>query len=187
MKLNMSLPEILVETDAIARDVQSTFGELNAEQLNWKPNPDAWSIAQCLDHLIVINGPMVLPFDQVVSGTKQTRFLERLSFWSGIWGRFMVKMLAPESSKKLKAPPTAVPSSSKIDPTIVDRFVSHQQELKRKFKAVENRGPETVIMTSPFAGFITYSLLDAARIVIVHERRHFDQAKRVMAAEGFPH
>ena len=98
----------------------------------------------------------------------------------------MIKMLQPEATKKLKSPPTVVPSSSKLDPSIINRFVTHQQELKQKLRAVENLNPEKVIMTSPFAGFITYSLLDAARIVIVHERRHFEQAKRVMATEGFP-
>lgn len=186
MKPNMSLAEILNETDAIIADVQSAFGQLNAEQLNWKPNAEAWSVAQCLDHLIVINGPMLAPFDQLVSGTKPTRFMERLPFWPGMWGGVMIKMLQPEATKKLKSPPTVVPSSSKLDPSIINRFVTHQQELKQKLRAVENLNPEKVIMTSPFAGFITYSLLDAARIVIVHERRHFEQAKRVMATEGFP-
>lgn len=186
MKPNMSLAEILNETDAVTGDVQSAFGRLNAEQLNWKPNAEAWSVAQCLDHLIVINGLMLSPFDQVISGTKTTRFLERLPFWSGLWGPMMVKMLQPEATKKLKAPPTSAPSSSKLDPAIIGRFVAHQQELRQKLKAIENLNPDKVIMTSPFAGFITYSLLDAARIIIVHERRHFEQARRVMAAEGFP-
>jgi hypothetical protein len=33
MKLDMSLPELLNEADAIARDVQSTFGNLTADQM----------------------------------------------------------------------------------------------------------------------------------------------------------
>lgn len=186
MKLDMSLAEILDELESIARDVQSTFGALNTEQLNWKPSADAWSVAQCLDHLIVINGPMLAPFDQLARGTKPTRFMERLPFWSKLWGPMMVKMLQPEATKKLKAPPTAVPSSSKLDSTIVSQFTAHQQEVRQKLKAVERLNPERVVMTSPFASFITYSLLDAARIIVVHERRHFEQARRVMAAEGFP-
>ncbi len=186
MKLNMSLAEILSETEAVTQEVQAAFGQLNAEQLNWKPRADAWGVAQCLDHLIVINGQMLAPFDQVISGTKPARILERLPLWSGLWGRFMVKMLQPETKQKLKAPPTAAPSSSKLDPTIVSQFAAHQQKVRQKLEDVESLNPEKVIMTSPFISLITYSLLDAARIVIVHERRHFEQAKRVMAAEGFP-
>ena len=186
MKADMSLAEILDELEAITRDVQSNFGSLNTEQLNWKPNADAWSVAQCLDHLIVINGQMLATLVQVASGTKPPRFLERLPFWSKLWGPMMVKMLQPEATKKLKAPSTAVPSSSKLDSIIVGQFAAHQQEVRQKLQAVESLNPERVVMTSPFASFITYSLLDAARIIVVHERRHFEQARRVIATEGFP-
>lgn len=186
MKLDLSLPELINETDAIARDAQSAFGQLNAEQLNWKASAESWSVAQCLDHMIVTNNLLLPIFEQVVNGTRQTRFLERLPFWAGLWGRMMVKMLAPGSTQKFKAPPTAVPSSSKLDPRIVSQFATHQQEVSRKVKAVEKLNPDKIVITSPFAGFMTYSLLDAARIIVIHERRHFEQARRVMAAEGFP-
>ncbi len=32
---------------------QSLAGDLNAVQLNWKPGDDKWSIAQCLEHMLV--------------------------------------------------------------------------------------------------------------------------------------
>jgi len=33
---------------------------------------------------------------------------------------------------------------------------------------------------------ITYSLMDAFRIVVVHEQNHFVQASRVLEMPGFP-
>lgn len=186
MKLDMSLPELTSEADAIARDVQTTFGQLNAEQLNWKSNADSWSVAQCLNHLINSNGQMMSAFDPVISGTKQTTLIERLPFLPSLMGRMMVKVVSPQGKQKFKAPPAAVPTSSKLDPQIVSQFVTLQQEVGQKFKAVENLNLDKVIVTSPFVGMITYSLLDACRIIVAHERRHFEQARRVMAAEGFP-
>ena len=41
-------------------------------------------------------------------------------------------------------------------------------------------------VTSPVSPVATYSLLDAYRIVVAHERKHFEQARRVTQAEGFP-
>ncbi|MGH9802181.1 MAG: DinB family protein [Blastocatellia bacterium] len=186
MKTDMSLPETLNETEAITRDVQSTFGQLSAEQLNWKPNADSWSVAQCLEHLMLAHGQMLAVFDQVLNGTKPARFIERLPFWSSLWGPMMIKMLVPDSTKKFKAPPAGQPSVSKLDPQIVSQFAAHQRDAAEKIKAIESRGLANVVMTSPFAGFITYSLLDACRIIAVHGRRHFEQARRVMAAEEFP-
>lgn len=41
-------------------------------------------------------------------------------------------------------------------------------------------------MSSPVLGVITYSLMDASRIIVVHEQNHFAQARRVMESPGFP-
>jgi hypothetical protein len=45
---------------------------------------------------------------------------------------------------------------------------------------------EKIIVTSPVASVITYSLMDAYTIMALHNRRHFNQAKRVMETGGFP-
>jgi len=42
------------QIDTITAEFTKEFGNLSAEQLNWKPNADTWSIAQNMDHLIVI-------------------------------------------------------------------------------------------------------------------------------------
>jgi len=41
--------------DDITQKFIESFGELSSEQMNWKPDPNTWSIAQNIDHLIVIN------------------------------------------------------------------------------------------------------------------------------------
>jgi hypothetical protein len=186
MNAQLSLSQISDEADAIARDAQSTFGRLNAEQLNWKPSAEQWSVAQCLDHLIAANRAFFPAFDKAINGTKQSRFVERLPLLSGFWGWLLIKSLMPDNKQKLKAPSLATPSASAIDPGIVGQLVAHQQEVIGKMKAIETGNLVGVIMTSPFVGFITYSLLDACRIIVVHERRHFAQAERVMAMDSFP-
>ena len=47
-------------------------------------------------------------------------------------------------------------------------------------KSTQHLNPERIIVTSPAASAITYSLMDAYRIIVVHEQRHFQQAKRVL-------
>ena len=43
------------QLDKITEHFVADFGSLSAEQLNWKPNSQTWSIAQNIDHLIVVN------------------------------------------------------------------------------------------------------------------------------------
>ena len=41
--------------DKLTNQFLQEFSSLNEEELNWKPDPESWSVAQHLDHLIVIN------------------------------------------------------------------------------------------------------------------------------------
>jgi hypothetical protein len=182
----MTMPEILAEADAIAVDAEMLFGSLSHTQLNWKPGSEQWSVAQCLEHLINADRLMLGPLDEIIAGAKRSRLLERVPGLPGLWGKLMVKSLEPETARKLKAPGLAVPSASAIEPDIVTRFVAHQREAIERMRALETRGLASRVMTSPFLKIVVYSALDACRIIVVHERRHFAQAQRVMAAPGFP-
>lgn len=178
--------ELQSELEAIAGDAQARFGSSSATQLNWKPAATRWSIAQCLDHLIVINGEYEPIFEAIVAGRKKSRLLERIPGLPGWMGRMMVRSLSPGAPRKLQAPKTAVPAASGIDPQIVTRFVAHQRELQSRLRQMEAFDPARTIITSPFLALIPYSLLDTFRILVAHERRHLEQALRVMDDPRFP-
>ena len=63
------LAALVSEARAAAASAQQTFGHLTAEQLNWKPAPDAWSVAQCFDHLITINAGYFPIMQSLARGT----------------------------------------------------------------------------------------------------------------------
>jgi hypothetical protein len=182
----LSLAETLVEAEAISRDVQTAFGQLNAEQLNWKANTGLWSVAQCLEHLIAANRGMFGPLDEIISGQKRATLWERMPVVPGLLGKLMVKSVSPNATQKLKAPASIQPASSAIDAQIVNRFIEHQRELIGRLTSLENFFVERIVMTSPFLKVMTYSVLDACRLIVAHERRHMAQAQRVMETPGFP-
>jgi hypothetical protein len=98
----------------------------------------------------------------------------------------VVRAVAPESKRKIKARAGFQPSSSSVDERVVSRFADLQHKLADLMGRTEGVRLEKTIITSPVAGFVTYSLLDAYRIITLHGRRHFEQARRVTQAEGFP-
>jgi hypothetical protein len=183
---NLTLPQIYDEAEAVASDAKILFGHLNSEQINWKPAADSWSVAQCLDHLISINHEYHPVFDRILKGEYRKTFLHGMPFLPAFFGRVMIKAVSPESRRKLKAPGAARPSSSSIDPQIVDRFIAHQRETLAKMRLLENSDPAEIIITSPFVSMVVYSLLDTFRLIVAHERRHLAQAQRVMETGGFP-
>jgi len=169
-----------------ADDVKGAFDALTVEQLNWKPAEKTWSVAQCLDHLIVTHSLYFPLFEKLANGTAAPTFWERVSPLSHFFGRFLIKSLDPANMKPMKTTAKAQPSSSDIDAGIVDRFVEHQRQLIAALQRLPDDIDTSLIITSPLMGFVTYSLDDCLTFVPMHCWRHFNQAKRVSEIQGFP-
>jgi hypothetical protein len=104
----------------------------------------------------------------------------------GLFGKLVLGAVNPESTRKVKARKGFQPAASDVDGQIISRFAEQQDELARLMKATEPLEVDKIIITSAIAPVVIYSLLDGYRIIVTHERRHFQQARRVMAAEEFP-
>ena len=184
--MNEEVPKLIDEAHAIARDAQKMFGHLNKEQLNWKPNADQWSVAQCFDHLIVINSSYFPRIEQIENGKYKTSLQERLPLLPRFFGSMILKVVQPKAKRKFKADPRFEPASSTIGGDIIAKFKAHQEDVIDHMKRTKRLNLKKVIITSPVASFATYSLLDAYKILVAHERRHMAQARRVMETNGFP-
>ena len=182
----VDLRGLITEMTVIADNALLTFGNLTASQLDWKPSAEAWSIGQCFDHLIAANTAYIPIIEQVLTGTKQSTTWEKIPLLPTLFGKLLIKYLSPQSTRKLKAPEVFKPSSSSIDEGIINRFIELQKRMMLLMKGTEGFNPGQIKITSPALRFITYSLMDAYQIVVVHEKRHVQQAERVLAAEGFP-
>jgi hypothetical protein len=183
----LSLAQLSTELEAIARDTRTTFGALSPQQLNWRPDATRWSVAQCFDHLLKSNDLMFSAADAALSREGAMTLWERLPILPGLVGSMMVRSQRPDSTRKFKAFATAQPAASAIPADVIKRFVEQQDEALSRMQSAAEPDAASVIMTSPFVKVITYSVLDGWRLLVAHERRHFEQARRVMQAPGFPH
>ena len=177
---------LLEELVAVKCEAREVFGGLSAAQLNWKPSARQWSVGQCFDHLIVTNSCFFPDMERVAAGTYRSGLWGRVSPLSGLFAGFILKSLDPAKGRKTKAPRVFEPASSNVGADVVGRFASHQVELAEKMRATAGRDLRRTMVTSPVSPVATYSLLDAYRIVVAHERKHFEQARRVTEAQGFP-
>jgi len=184
--MNEELPKLIEEANAIAGDAEKSFGQLNSTQLNWKPSPAQWSVAQCLDHLIVINSAALPIVDKILREGYKPTLQERLPLLPKFFAGMVLKAVSPEGKSKYKTARHVAPSSGTISSDIVAKFRAHQQDLIQHMKMAEKLDLKKIIITSPVASFATYSALDAFKIAVTHERRHLLQARRVVDAAGFP-
>ena len=187
LSMSERINTLTTDLNQTATDTKELFGGLSAAQLNWKPAEKSWSIAQCFDHLITTHSLYFPEFERMAAEGVHSTFWQRHSPLSGFFGRFLIKSLDPKNPKKMKTTAKAFPSASEIDGGIIERFSGHQDKMIEYLqKLPSDLDPAKTIVTSPLMGFVTYSLADTLTFVPMHCRRHFNQAKRVMEAEGFP-
>ena len=163
----------------ITASVESEFGLMNEVQLNWKRDPDSWSIAQCIDHIIVSNQKYFPVLESVVTGKHKMTFWERKNPLTHYTGKQMINTLGPVVSKKFQAPKLFLPSRSDLKPTIINDFIEHQKKLCTLLKKLIDPKFEKVVITSPVAALLTLKLTDVLQIIVAHEERHLQQMIRV--------
>jgi hypothetical protein len=179
------LPGLITAANNVANEAKNTFGHLTPAQLNWKPSAERWSVAQCFDHLLTTNKGYFPVIDSVLAGQKRTLW-QSVPLVPGLLGKLLIKALDPASTRKFKTPGKFQPGQSDVSDSVINDFVAQQTRMVEKMKSTEHLDLERIVITSPAAAVVTYSLMDAYRIIVVHEQRHFQQAKRVTEESGFP-
>ena len=182
----LSLLRVHEGLDAVAAEARATFGGLDFRQLNWRPDVAKWSVAQCFEHLLAANRLMALAAQGALDGTQPRTLWQRLPLLPGVFGRMLIRSQSPQATRKFTASPLATPAASDVAPDVVDRFVVQSHEVASWLRGLDEPRAARVVMTSPFVRFITYSVLDGARLMLAHDHRHVEQARRVTDAPGFP-
>lgn len=178
--------ELVEMQQAVTKEVAELIGPLDGTQLNWKPAAEVWSAGQILDHLITTNTGYFDSMERLATGKAKSSVWQKLPVLPGLAGRFVKNAVDPDNVRKIKAPGKFQPTLSEISPDIVEGFQKAQERLLELMEQTKGLSLETTIISSPIAKFICYSLRDAFTIMALHNRRHLDQAKRLLASPAFP-
>ena len=179
MTSNELLSSLEKDVQSIIRKVQTEFVPLGEEMLNWKERPDRWSILECLEHLNkysqFYNTELTKAID---SAQRESGTVESKSTWLG---RKFIRMMHPDNSAKQKTFARMNPSQGTLDGTTIERFLKHQEDL---LKLIHKSGIVNInrnYVPVEFMKLLKMNLGDALQFVIVHERRHIEQAGKVKA------
>jgi len=156
--------------------------QLNADQLNNRPNPKAWNSLECLEHLNNY-GNFYIP--------EITKRLDKAAisksdalFNSGMLGDYFAKSMLPKQNlNKMSTFKSMNPIGSNLNKSTIERFIVQQKQmlnlLARSRTVNLNRTKTSISISS----LIKLRLGDALRVVIYHNNRHIIQAQK--AVENF--
>ncbi len=166
--------------DELTQAFRDDFGKLSLAELNRKPSADAWSVAQNIHHLIVINRTYFPIIEGLHKGTYKVSWLGRVTFIVNFFGNFVLKSVQPDRRRKMKTFKLWEPSASDLDANILQQFVEHQEKLKGSIISCQGFLRDGVVIASPANKNIVYKLSRAFDIIVAHEQRHLAQAREVV-------
>ncbi len=171
------------EAKEIATETEKVFGNLTESRLNWKPEENQWSIAQCFDHIMITNKAYFSCMKDLIEGNCNDSLWKSFPAVTNFFGKALVDSLNPESTRKLDAPQIFRPATATYPKSIIADFLQHQKELIALIEKTETIDTEKAIFCSPVAKFVTFTIEDAVNMLLHHERRHFVQAQAVLEQE----
>jgi hypothetical protein len=174
---------LIAKFDAADQKAQELATGLSPEQLNWQPEPDAWSVGQCLEHLCLMNEVYSLTISSSLEGEPASVAKEITLGWFSRW--FIYNYSEPSSSKRARAPKKIVPSA-RVEPSVLDRFLRSNQVARELVRRAGSYDVNRIRFRNPFIPLLRFTVGTGLEIVSRHEHRHLLQAQRVKQSAGFP-
>ena len=182
--LNTIVSEAEKNSDA-ARNVTA---DLTEAQLNWKPSPDQWSIAQCLEHLAVATRGFDPYFVAALKRAQsKSPTANPPAYQPTKMGGWLARHVAPDSPRKLRAPKRFRPADASAIHGSLQMFLDEQQNFIDFVGQCHGVDYNKTRLRSPITPLVRYSLADAFVITVVHAQRHLAQARRVRELPQFTH
>jgi uncharacterized damage-inducible protein DinB len=168
----------LKKLDGSRKRLLATVRGLSHEQLEYSPAPGRWSVAECLEHIIVAEKHML---ERLGGRAQQAPDPSKRSDWEGQEEAFMKQMVGRE--RQVQAPEVARPTGRWPIEKLLREFESTRAR-SREFVATVEGG-----LRGCFFGHLSLGQLDGYQWVLLigaHCDRHRIQGEEVIASTGFP-
>ena len=164
---------------AIKIDAREILSDLTDIQFNWNPGRDRWSIAQCIDHLLVTGYNSLSNVHIAISEARSKGRFREGPFRYGIIERWFVRQMEPPARIRFKAPRAYLPSGELHYAEMVRNFFIMQDEFLQCIQEAEGIDLSKVKVSNPVTRWFRLSLGQEIAFNAAHERRHLKQAMAV--------
>ena len=172
------------QLDATGRDAALLVEGLTEELGRWRPAQDAWSVAECIDHLAVANTIYLRAMVEPARRAREEQRLRRKPALPGLLGGWFARSLEPpvRALRKLKAPRLIKPHVAPLLADAYRDFRSAHDNVRAFLRANADLDLASVTFPNPFIKGIRFSLATGLHVIPAHERRHLWQGWRARQA-----
>jgi len=186
LALTPEVVQLRRQFEQLADEADTFVATLTDDQFAWKPSLQAWSIAQCIDHLNVTARLYLPQLDEGIANAIRQGLYGAGPFVYWWFARMFVRMLEPPPRLRVKTPAIFQPPASRPRRDIMAAFRAYQVQYVDRLRQANGLDLARARVRSPAASWIFVPLGTGFAAIIAHERRHLWQAAQVMKAPQFP-
>ncbi|GAA4310951.1 DinB family protein [Nibribacter koreensis] len=184
METNTFLAQLQDRVQQIKATAQAEFLSLEPAALNFKPQPNSWSILECLEHLNRYSRFYLPAFEKAIAPALASGSAQLVKYsW---FGKKSLEMVNPAGAKKHKTLARMNPQNSQLTKAVLDEFLQHQDTLLHLLSKATTADLNKKTVPVEFFQLLKLRLGEALEFVVLHEQRHLQQALRVKASAGQP-
>ncbi len=172
--------------EALSAEADALAAPLSDAQFAWQPAPDAWSVAQCLDHLNVTARQYLPMLDEGIADAIRHGLYSPGPYAYNWIGRLSVYVVQPTTRFRAKAPKAFQPAPGRPRHDVMAAFRAYQVQYVDRLRQANGLDLARARVRSPVARWLRMPLGSGLAMMVAHQRRHLAQAHRVLDAAGFP-
>lgn len=182
-----NLADIFASLDACRARLRATVENLNDAQANFRPAVDAWSIAEIVEHLVLIENSLTRAFNVMLARYEESCGANAAHSTSPEDFRASALKLAEHMTNaadgKIQAPERLRPSGAKT----IAQSLAALQESRAALSALRPRFEQTNLcaIEFPHPMFGTLNLAQWIYFIGLHEARHLRQIKSLIQSTEF--
>ncbi|HLK50435.1 MAG TPA: DinB family protein [Bryobacteraceae bacterium] len=159
---------------------------LTEAQFNWRPEPDSWSIEECLAHLTIVGQQEIRLIENAIQEGKARNVKGAGPFRYGWLERTILRQTEPPVRRRFTAPRRFRPLHGQPLTAILPTFLHVQRQFAQLAADAEGLDLARVKVATPISRLLKLSLGITLAQAAAHERRHLEQAHRVRQNPRFP-
>jgi DinB superfamily len=167
------------QIDESRRRAHELVSGLTAEQIASRPDPDKWSIAECLAHLNITAATVQKLMARGIEQAKQEKRFGEGPFSIGPKGRLLIWIAEPPPKFRIRAPKNVRPPAQIDNPLkLLPDFLKAQDEWERLIRESASLDLSKIKVGKLFSPFRA-RFAAAVPWMMAHQRRHLLQAEDV--------
>jgi len=179
------LAKVLESLESAQKKLRTLSDGVSEAAWNKHPAPDAWSAADCVEHLNLTSRAYVPRLREALDRARLLGRPPTTRYYLDVAGRVMAFMMRPMKHigrfkiGRVKTTGPFTPRGGQSREQLLSEFVRLQSDLMTIVRSADGVPIDKVKIQSPF-GNLRYNAYSALEIVAQHQHRHLQQAEEAV-------